>query len=116
MTDLKDSANPNFGLLSDLAKATNEQNELLVLQGEFLGKQNDLADIQIVLLDRLCTLKEEQQESDNAFRASWWARKLLDHKASMVVLFVMVFGVGLDMVKVNSNSSIVNWLSNLLGV
>ncbi len=110
MTDLKDAANPNSSLLSELTKATNDQNELLVLQGEFLGKQNDLLDIQIVLLDRLCTLKEQQQNSDDSWRVSWWKAKVLDTRVSIVVLFIAVAGVSFDVIQINGDSAIINSL------
>ena len=79
-------------------------------------EQNDLLDIQIVLLDRLCTLKEAQQESDDNFRATWWKSKVLDTRVSIIVLFIAVAGVSFDVIEVNSNSAIIGWLSGLFGV
>ena len=113
MDELKRKAQPKY---MELVEYSKEQYTELVKNNELLAIQNDLSDTQIILLDRLCTLKENQQQQDDAFRDTWWRRKVLDTRGSMVVLFIMTIGIGLDMIEVNGNSSIVVWLSNLFGV
>ena len=113
MDELKLKAQPKY---MELIEYSERQCKELAKQNELLSIQNDLSDTNIVLLDRLCTLKEAQQESDDNFRDTWWKRKIRETRGDMIVLFVMVAGVGLDMIKVNGNSSVIMWLSNLFGV
>ena len=43
-------------------------------------------EIIITLLDRLCALKEEQQQKDNNFRDLWWTSKIKDSRVALWVL------------------------------
>lgn len=70
------------------SKAAPKANELIRVTKE----QNELLDVQIVLLDRLCTLKETQQKNDNLFRARWWRSKVLDTKLTFIGLFFLAVG------------------------
>lgn len=99
MEELKKKAAPKN---AEVLEATLEQNILLVNQ--------------LTLLDRLCTLKENQQISDDAFRDSWRNAKIFDTRVSVTVLLVAAAGVYLDVIEVNSNSAIITWLSALFGV
>ncbi len=58
-----------------------------------IKKQNELLEIQIRLLDRICTLKEEQQANDNAFRDDWYDSKDKQAKQGKRTLFFSAAGV-----------------------
>lgn len=75
--------------------------------------QNDLLDIQIVLLDRLCTLKESQQNSDDSFRNSWRNAKLRDTRVSLWVLILANIALYLDVIKIESNGAFITGLFDL---
>ena len=75
--------------------------------------QNDKLDICIVLLDQLCTLKEEQQAGDIKFRNKWADAKLNDTRISLILLVLANVAIYLDVVKVNGNSTVVNGVTNL---
>ena len=96
MDDLKKLAAPKT---TELIKAVTEQNELL--------------DVQIVLLDRLCTLKEAQQEGDDTFRDSWKSAKMLDTRVSLWVLVLANAALYLDVIEINSTSAFVAGIFDL---
>ena len=63
MSELKKKANPRYKELAELEKRIKEGNgEISELIGELIIE----ARVHTVLQDRLCTLKESQQESDDA--------------------------------------------------
>jgi hypothetical protein len=93
MDELKEKAASKY---SELLKETKEQNEKL--------------EISIVLLDRLCTLKESQQNSDNSFRDSWRKAKVKDTSVSLWVLILANIALYLDVIKVDGNGAFITAL------
>ena len=65
-----------------------------------IKKQNELLEIQIRLLDTLCTLKEEQQASDNAFRDDWYESKDKQSKQGKRTLFFSAVAVLIGVVAI----------------
>ena len=100
MDDLKSKAAPKYELL---AKEFSNNTEVL-------ERIKELSNNQIVLLDRLCTLKEEQQENDNKFRDDWGSAKRNDTKVGLWVLVLANVALYLDVIKIDSNGAIVNSL------
>ena len=79
-------------------------------------EQNDKIETCIILLDRLCTLKEEQQAGDIKFRNKWARAKLNDTRISLVLLVLANIAIYLDVVEVNGNSALINGVVNLTNV
>lgn len=103
MDELKKMASPKF-------------NELAVIIGEqtnILKEQSDLLDAQVVLLDRLCTLKESQQETDAEHHGKWNRAKIFDTRISLIVLIIATAGIYMDVIKINSDSPVINSIINL---
>ena len=96
MDDLKAKAAPKF---ERLAKEASDQNAKL--------------DVCIVLLDRLCTLKEAQQDGEDNRHEDWQNSKIRDMRAALWVLGVAVVGVSLDFIKVDSEGRFITWLINM---
>ena len=88
MSELKKKANPRYKELAELEKTINEG--------------GDKIDICVVLLDRLCTLKENQQESDNTFREDWRQIKIRDTRVSWLILIIASAAFYLDVIKVDA--------------
>lgn len=82
MDDLKDKARP-------------KHNELVAQLKELNAKQ----ETNIILLDRLCDLKEMQQENDNEFRDSWAILKRRDSKITHLLLLIASITFSLDLVQ-----------------
>lgn len=65
-----------------------------------IKKQNELLEIQIRMLDRLCCLKEEQQANDNAFRDDWYESKEKQAKQGKRTLFFSAVAVVIGVVAI----------------
>ena len=65
-----------------------------------LDVSNALADIQITLLSRLCDLKEDQHKD-------WQNAKIRDTRVSLWVLSCASLAVYLDVIKIDSNGTII---------
>ena len=69
--------------LDDLIKAADP---LLTKEAKDKQITNAKIEVMIVLLARLCELKEEQQQKDNNFRDLWWTSKIKDSRVALWVL------------------------------
>lgn len=99
MDDLKAKAAPKY---ERLAKEASDQNAKL--------------DVCIVLLDRLCTLKEDQRDGENKRHQDWLSAKVRDTRVSLWVLSCASLAVYLDVIKIDSNGNfILEWLARMLG-
>ena len=96
LKELKDKASPKF---SELTKETKIQNAKL--------------EICIILLDRICNLKEEQQHGDKKFRNLWEQGKIRDTRVSLWVLVLANAALYLDVIKIDSNGAFITGLINL---
>jgi len=74
--------------------------------------QNEKIEACIILLDRICTLKEEQQVGDIKFRNKWAKAKLNDTRISLILLALANVAIYLDVIKINAYSPFVEALSN----
>mgnify|MGYP003654511332 CR=1 FL=1 len=86
MDDLKKLAAPKFEALMTVNE---EQNELLLTC--------------IVLLDRLCTLKEAQQEEDNKWRMRWKKQKSFGSYVSFAALFFTIAAFYLNVIRLDAD-------------
>jgi len=75
--------------------------------------QNEKIETCIILLDRLCTLKEEQQAGDIKFRNKWASAKLNDTRISLILLALANVAIYLDVIKINAYSPFVEALSGV---
>ena len=98
MADLKDRANPNFGLLSELTKSNIEQNDLLKEQNDTLAAQLE-AD------------KEHYSDWKDS-KAHETKARIFDTNLALLVAGIVAIGIYLDMLAVNPNSAVVDWLFN----
>ena len=80
------------------------------------AEQNEKIETCIILLDRICTLKEEQQEGDIKFRNKWARAKLNDTRISLILLALANIAIYLDVVEVNGNSALINGVTDLANV
>lgn len=69
-----------------------------------------------VMLDRLCSLKEAQLESDVSFRESWQHGKKKDLYLSLVFLALAGSALYLDIIKFNPEGVILTTLFKLIGL
>ena len=69
-------------------------------------KQNELLEIQIRLLDRICTLKEEQQEGEFQFRNDWYESKIKQNKTSKKTLFFSAVAVVIGLVAIGVETNV----------
>ena len=76
-------------------------------------EQNDKIETCIILLDRICTLKEAQQAGDIKFRNKWAALKSFDTRVSLWVLLLANVAVYLDVIKVNGDSAVIEMIKGL---
>lgn len=74
--------------------------------------QNDKLDICIVLLSRLCELKETQQANDKKFRDAWQAAKIKDTRMTMAVLGIAGIALYLDYFR---GWPVIKYLTGLVG-
>ena len=93
--------------IEELKKAANPFEKLTVATKEVI-KQNET---QIILLSRLCDLKETQQENDKKFRDAWQAAKIKDTRMTMGVLAIAGIALYLDYFR---GWPVVKWLTNLI--
>lgn len=97
MSELKSKAAPKYKELSDVLGNQTSQNEIIIL-----------------LLDRLCTLKEN--EGDNNYD---WRQKWLDAKRSSTRFTLLQIGIGvtalyLGVIDINKDNPIVGKFISLL--
>jgi len=76
-------------------------------------EQNDKIETCIILLDRLCTLKEEQQAGDIKFRNKWANAKLNDTRISLILLALANVAIYLDVINVNGDSAVIEMIKGL---
>lgn len=95
-----------------LAKAKEEQNNKIDALIKLSVKSCELQETNIVLLSRLCDLKEQQQASDNAFRNSWAAAKIKDTWLGIGVLTIASVALYLDYFR---GWPVFKWLKSLIG-
>ena len=88
--ELKNAASP----YAKLEKTIADQNKKL-------DDQHAELQIHTIMLDRLCTLKESQNESDIYFRNSWQHGKRKDLIVSLVVIGLASTALYLDVIKVD---------------
>lgn len=91
---VKEAANPFI----QLTKATNK----LIKKSE----------TQIILLARLCELKETQQADDKKFRDAWKAAKIKDTRITMVILAIAGIALYLDYFR---GWPVIKYLTGLVG-
>lgn len=112
MDELKRRAQPKY---LELLEYSERHHIELVKQNTLLEAQNELADTNIILLDRLCTLKEAQQESDDSFRKSWRSAKINDTRVSLWVLVLANMALYLDVIEINNEGTFITALLSLFG-
>ena len=100
MEELKKKANPLYKELGEL--------ETVIKNG------NGKLETCIVLLDRLCTLKESQQLSDDSFRNSWMNANARKFRVSVIAIMLTGSVLYLDVLKLDESSVIVASVINLL--
>lgn len=76
-------------------------------------EQNEKLEACIVLLDRLCTLKENQHDNDTLFRDMWQESKRKEGKQTLWILALANIALYLDIVK-GGEDSVVNKAFNIL--
>ena len=79
-------------------------------------EQNEKIEACIILLDRICTLKEEQQSGDIKFRNKWASAKSTDTRISLILLALANVAIYLDVIKVNAYSPLVEGVSNVFDI
>jgi GTP-dependent phosphoenolpyruvate carboxykinase len=67
-------------------------------------EQNEKLEACIILLDRLCTLKENQHENDTLFREMWQESKKKESKQTLWILVLANIALYLDIVRDGDNS------------
>jgi len=84
-----------------------------------INKLIDKNETQIILLDRLCELKEDQQkreikkeEDDKVWRDVWAAGKRKETRMAMAVLVIAGVALYLDYFR---GWPVIKWLTNLIG-
>ena len=81
-------------------KARPKHNEMITE----LKTMNDKQEVNIILLDRLCELKEMQQASDNTFRDDWAKLKHRDSKITHVLLVIAITALMLDFIQLENGT------------
>ncbi len=74
--------------------------------------QNEKLEVCVVLLDRICTLKEQQKEGDDAFRGAWRRAKINDTRIAICLLILAHAAIYLDVIRFNSDHYIVDSIVN----
>ena len=85
-------------------RAAPKHNELI----ESLSNQSSQNEIIILLLDRLCTLKENQHDNDSAWRERWLAEKSSGNKKTLVQILLGCAALYLGVININKDNAIVN--------
>ncbi|MDB4302170.1 hypothetical protein N9924_01245 [bacterium] len=102
MEELKRKASPLYKELGELEAVVKESNNTLI---ELMGEVVIESRIHTVLLDRLCALKESQQESDDAKHAR-------NTRLNLLVLILAGTAFYLEWIKIDAD--IMNALMGLL--
>ena len=98
LKSLKAKAAPKFERMAKEAKDNNTK----------LDKNNELLNTQIVLLARLCELKEDQRDGENKFREDWENAKRKDTHIGLWVLVLANVALYLDVIKIDSDGVVIN--------
>lgn len=103
MDELKAKASPKHKELIGSLENHSSQNEIIIL-----------------LLDRLCTLKENQHDNDSSWREKWLEEKRSGSKKTLIQIILGCTAVYLGIIDINKEnaivSTIVEALASLAGV
>ncbi len=99
MSELKEKGSPRqTELLSELNNQT-AQNEIIIL-----------------LLDRLCTLKENQHDNDSSWREKWLDAKRSNTRFTLFQIGIGVTALYLGVIDINTDNPIVSEVIGLLAM
>ena len=103
-----------MGELAEWAKSKDKKKiEISEKSIELLETQNRELGLHTILLDRLCTLKEDQLESDKSFRDSWRMAKVKDLRLSLWFLGLANIALYLDVIKFDLDGAVITWLLSM---
>ncbi len=99
MSELKEKGSPRqTELLTELSNQT-AQNEIIIL-----------------LLDRLCTLKENQHDNDSSWREKWLDAKRSNTRFTLFQIGIGVTALYLGVIDINTDNPIVSEFIGLLAM
>ena len=100
--------------MTDWVKAKDKHKiEMSEKKINLLVTQNRELSLHTVLLDRLCTLKEDQLESDKKFRDSWRMAKVKDLRLSLWFLGLANVALYLDVIKFDIDGAVITSIISL---
>lgn len=108
LNDLKNAANPFTQLAKDTKKVI-EQNEIQII---LLSRLCDLKEDNIELLKDICDLKEQQKKADSDWRVYSRADRIKDRLITMVLLTIASIALYLDYFR---GWPVIKWLKSLIG-
>lgn len=91
MDELKEKAAPKHKELIDSLSNQSSQNEIIIL-----------------LLDRLCTLKENQHDNDSSWREKWLEEKTSGNKKTLIQILLGCAAIYLGVIDINKDNAIVS--------
>jgi hypothetical protein len=100
----KEKALPGYKSLADTQKEQNLQTQNIISQNEII----------ILLLDRLCTLKEVQFQNDSAQYEKWQKEKVRGARVSFIQVAVGIVAVWLGIIEFNGDNPIVSGFGQML--
>ena len=106
----EEKALPGYKSLADTQREQNLQTQNMISQNEII----------ILLLDRLCTLKENQHANDSTWREKWLHEKKIGGRKTLAQILLGCTAVYLGIIDINKDNAIVigftDALSGLLSV
>lgn len=97
MDSLERAANPKYIELLQQSKENGEKLDTLVVNSEH----------SLLMFDRLCTLKEQQQENDNIWREKWLESKRSSTRFTLTQIAIGCAALYFGVIDINKDSEFV---------
>ena len=97
-TEAREKALPGYKGLADAQREQTALTQNAISQNEIV----------ILLLDRLCTLKENQHDNDSSWREKWLEEKRSGNKKTLAQILIGCIAVYLGVIELNKENAIVS--------